>query len=132
MNMEQLVQNNFPRKKVGLYELFTVININSFFNGGLPQTRTFSEEVIFHDFWEFYYVDRGTLSIELEEKSVFLEAGEGIFYSPYSKHRLTGSDSESVNIISLAFDCVNLDTDFFSNTVFALNSLEKSILSKII
>ena len=130
--MEQLEQNSFRRKKVGLYDLFTVANINSIFYGGLPQMRTFSEEVIFHDFWEFYYVDRGTLSVELENKSVFLTAGEGIFYAPYSRHRMAGSDSESVISISLAFDCANLDTDFFSNKVFALNSLEKNVLSKIV
>lgn len=129
--MNHTGQSILPRKKVELYELFTVANINSFYSGGLPQIRTISEEVIFHDFWEFYYVDRGTLSIELEDKSISLTAGEGIFYAPYSRHHLAGSDSKSVNIISLAFDCANLDTDFFSNNVFALNSLEKNILSKV-
>ena len=122
-----------PRhKRVTLYELFSVVNVSSIFYRGLPKVRTVENTFTTNDFWEFFYLDRGSVLIELEDRTLSISAGEGILYPPFSKHRLAGSDAESINVITLSFDCPNLDVDFFSNKVFPLNSFEKNILSKII
>lgn len=129
--MEKSVKICPHHNRVNLYKLFTVDNISSIFFRGLPQIRTSEDKFFTNDFWEFFYVDRGSLYIELESNLVSLSAGEGIFYPPYSLHRLAGSDSKAVNVLTLAFDCTDLDKDFFSNKIFSLNSVEKNILSKI-
>jgi len=130
--MKSSNHNELRHKRVALYELFNVFNVSNIFFRGLPQIRTTENEFSCNDFWEFFYVDRGSLSIEFENKIIFLEAGKGVFYSPYSKHRLAGTDAESVDVITLSFDCSGLDAAFFSSKTFALNSLEKNILSKIV
>ena len=45
MNMEHSEQNISRRKKVELYELFTVVNINSFCSGGLPRYELYQKNL---------------------------------------------------------------------------------------
>ena len=130
--MENAVVNSPIHKRVALNALFSVINVSSIFYRGLPKARTIETNFTANDFWEFFYVDRGEVSIEIENEFVTLSPGDGILYAPHAKHRLRGSNTDSVNVITLGFDCYNLDTEFFSNKIFQLNSLEKNILSKII
>lgn len=130
--MENAVHTVSLVKRVSLHELFTVLNVSSIFYRGLPKSRTVQKDFTSNDFWEFFYVDRGEISIELKDETVSLSAGEAILYAPYSIHRLTGSVADSVNVISLSFDCPRLDPEFFSNKVFPFNALEKNILSKIV
>lgn len=130
--MNEFTKNSMAHEKVKLFELFSVSDVVSIFYRGLPKSRTEEENEVSNDFWEFFYIDRGDISIEIENSTIHLSAGEGILYTPHSKHRLVGSLKDTVNVLSLSFCCSNLNTEYFSNRIFSLNSLEKIVLSKII
>lgn len=127
------MRDNFARyKRVAMHCLFSVSAVSAVFYRGLPKIRSTDEDLVCNDFWEFFYVDRGDISIELNGEKITLRAGEGVLFAPYARHRLAGSESDAIYVFSLSFDCEGLDAEFFSNKVFLLNSLQKNILSKII
>ena len=119
-------------KKVELYNLFCVTNIISIFYRGLPRKRTTEYTYADNDFWELFYVDRGDISLEIDNRNVTLSAGQGVLYAQHSSHLLAGSSHYSSNVVSISFDCNNLDDNFFGNKVFVFNAFEKNILSHLI
>lgn len=119
-------------KRVALYDLFPVTNVVSLFYRGLPRKRTVEISDTHNDFWELFYVDRGNISIVLENKSFTLSSGQGVLYAPHSTHRLIGSTVDSTNVVSISFDCPTLNKSFFANKLCVFNALEKNILSNLI
>lgn len=73
-----------------------------------------------HDFWEFVYVDRGTVSVTAESREYSLQKDEIIFHRPQEFHSLR-SDGSTPNLVVVAFACQSPAMEFFSGRVLRVD-----------
>lgn len=85
-----------------------------------------------HDFWEFLYVDKGTISVRADDCWMTLNAGDIIFHQPNEFHALKSIGKNSPNLVVISFECKSQAMDFFIQKSFALTSGERSLISHII
>lgn len=86
-----------------------------------------------HNFWEFLYVDAGTVDVRSENKLYTLHAGDIIFHQPNCFHAMRSSGlKHSLNLVAISFSTQSPAMMDFSDKCFTLNMEERSLISKII
>lgn len=85
-----------------------------------------------HDFWEFLYVDNGTVSVCFDDTWMTLNTGDIIFHKPNEFHAIKSIGRNSPNLIAISFICTSPAMDFFVHKSFTLTNEERSLISHII
>ena len=85
-----------------------------------------------HNFWEFLYVDKGTVAVRADNSWTTLYTGDIIFHQPNEFHAIKSIGKESPNLIVMSFTTNSPAMSFFIRKSFTLNMEERSMISKII
>ncbi|HBA02842.1 MAG TPA: AraC family transcriptional regulator [Clostridium sp.] len=85
-----------------------------------------------HDFWEFLYVDKGTVMVQAASEHYQLHAGDIIFHRPNEFHSVKAIGRKSPNLVAISFLCNSPSMDFFTGKVTTLSSIEKTLIAQII
>lgn len=56
-----------------------------------------------HDFWEFLYVDQGSVIVQAGENHFRMEAGDIIFHEPNEFHAIRSVGNSSPNLVVMSF-----------------------------
>lgn len=85
-----------------------------------------------HDFWEFLYVDKGSINVKAGNTEFLLHTGDVIFHKPNEFHAIRSSGEKPPNLVAISFYCSSPAIAFFHNKYFTLNLREKELISLII
>ena len=85
-----------------------------------------------HDFWEFLYVDNGTISVRSDDTWMTLNTGDIIFHQPNEFHAIKSIGRNSPNLIAISFICDSLAMKHFIHKSYTLTSEERHLISHII
>lgn len=85
-----------------------------------------------HDFWEFLYVDKGTVSVRSDDDWLTLNTGDIIFHKPNEFHAIRSIGKNSPNLVAVSFTTESPAISFFCNKSFTLDMQERSLISLII
>ena len=85
-----------------------------------------------HNFWEFVYVDKGEIEIEMGENKLLLKQGNIAFHKPMEYHNLRATGNTAPNIIVISFKCDSPSMEFFEKRILPLTDIEKTYLATII
>lgn len=85
-----------------------------------------------HDFWEFIYVDKGTVHISMDYTSHTLSGGDIAFHQPNEFHTIEATGENAPNLIVMSFACNNPAMDFFKRQILQLDEHDRAILADIL
>ena len=85
-----------------------------------------------HDFWEFLYVDKGSLHVTAGDQAYDLSRGQLIFHAPGEFHGLSANGVTAPNLIVVSFRCLSPAMDFFRGYLTALGAEERTLLGRIV
>ena len=85
-----------------------------------------------HDFWEFLYVDKGSLCVQADDRFYELHTGDIIFHKPNEFHAFHAKGQEPPNLVAISFLTASPAMKFYENLSFSLTLEEKNMISKII
>lgn len=96
----------------------------------------YMKDVVFdgesHNFWEFLYVDKGTVSVTAGSNNLILHAGDIVFHKPDEFHAFESIGSTPPNLVVFSFVCFSTAMQFFRNKSFTLKTEERELISHII
>ncbi|NJD02895.1 MAG: helix-turn-helix transcriptional regulator [Ruminiclostridium sp.] len=107
------------------FEIRNIISVNY-----LELARVFSLKGEMHDFWEFYYVDKGEIRVGIDDEIYNVLQGEMILCRPNEFHNILANDSSS-NIIMIAFECKSKAMDYLDKKVYCLKKNEVNLIAEI-
>lgn len=84
-----------------------------------------------HDFWEFLYVDNGTVSVRSDDEWLTLNTGDIIFHQPNEFHAIKSIGKNSPNLIAISFICRSPAMKHFVHKSYTLSSDERTLISHI-
>lgn len=85
-----------------------------------------------HNFWEFMYVDHGTLQVCSDDQWATLNAGDIIFHRPNEFHAIKSVSKEPPSFAAMSFTTDSPAMDFFIKKGFSLLPEERELLSLIL
>ena len=85
-----------------------------------------------HDFWEFLYVDNGTVSVRYDDTWMTLNTGDIIFHQPNEFHAIKSIGRNSPNLVVISFICHSPAMKHFIHKSYTLTNEERSLISHII
>lgn len=85
-----------------------------------------------HDFWEFLYVDKGTVYVTADDHQLTLNTGDIIFHKPNEFHAFKSIGKTSPNLAVFSFGSSSPAMQFFMDKTFTLQSEERKYISYII
>ena len=85
-----------------------------------------------HDFWEFLYVDRGSIRVTAGDRDLTLTAGQAIFHEPWEFHAFRSVGKRPPNLVVVSFRCDAPFLDFFRRAVLTLSEEEKDLISRLL
>ncbi len=85
-----------------------------------------------HDFWEFLYVDNGTVSVRSDDTWMTLNTGDIIFHQPNEFHAIKSIGKNSPNLIAISFICRSPAMKHFVHKSYTLSGEERTLISHII
>lgn len=85
-----------------------------------------------HDFWEFLYVDKGTVLVQADSRQYQLETGDIIFHKPNEFHAIKAIGDKAPNLVAISFLCNSKAMDFYNEKVTALSPVEKTLIAQMI
>ena len=85
-----------------------------------------------HDFWEFLYVDKGSVAVQAGEKRFHLNAGDIIFHEPDEFHAIRSVGNSSPNLVAVSFVCDCPAMDFLRQKTFSLDTEQRTLISMIL
>jgi len=94
--------------------------------------RDFSYSGESHNFWEFIYVDKGTIQISMDYTSHTLTNGDIAFHQPNEFHTIKATGENAPNLIVMSFACDSPAMDFFKRQILQLDEHDRAILADII
>ncbi len=77
-----------------------------------------------HDFWEFTYIDKGSVKFTADTREFLLKGGEIAFHKPNEFHKLA-ADKGPPNVTVASFVCNSDAMKLFENKIFYLTSRER-------
>lgn len=95
-------------------------------------TKDFSFSGEAHDFWEFLYVDKGSVEVRVENRLYELNTGDIIFHRPNDFHAMRASNQHSLNLVVISFRCHSPAIKEFADKCFSLNMEERTLISHVI
>lgn len=94
-----------------------------------PSYKFFGER---HDFWEFLYVDKGSLRVIADEEEHSLSRGQIIFHAPGEFHALSADGVVAPNIIVVSFRCDSPAMSAFRKRITVAGAAERVLLARIV
>lgn len=85
-----------------------------------------------HDFWEFLYVDNGTVSVRYDDTWLTLNTGDIIFHQPNEFHAIKSIGRNSPNLVVISFLCNSPAMRHFIHKSYTLTNEERVLISHII
>lgn len=86
-----------------------------------------------HNFWEFLYVDKGTVAVRADDTWTTLYTGDIIFHQPNEFHAIKSIGKDSPNLGRHVFHISSSQAmSFFVNKSFTLSMEERAMISRII
>ena len=85
-----------------------------------------------HDFWEFAYVDKGSVRIQAGEEQYLLHAGDIIFHEPNEFHAIESVGNTSPNLVAVSFVTHSSAMQIFRQKRCTLTMEERTLISKLI
>lgn len=86
-----------------------------------------------HDFWEFLYVDKGSVEVRADDRTHQLEQGMIIFHKPGEFHTVqVGQRHKPPNLFVLSFECASPYMAKFENQLVRLGTTERNLLSMLL
>lgn len=67
-----------------------------------------------HNFWEFLYVDKGTVAVRADDTWTTLKTGDIIFHQPNEFHAIKSIGKDSPNLVVMSFTCDSPAMDLIS------------------
>lgn len=68
-----------------------------------------------HNFWEFLYVDKGTVAVRADDTWTTLYTGDIIFHQPNEFHAIKSIGKDSPNLVVMSFTSSSQAMSFFVN-----------------
>ena len=85
-----------------------------------------------HNFWEFVYVDCGTVVAEAGNTSYSLKQGNILFHQPNEWHSLHANGQNASNIVVVTFRSYSPALKRLSGQPLTIDPAQKTVLSNII
>lgn len=85
-----------------------------------------------HDFWEFLYVDKGTVEVTTDNAVYTIDSGMLIFHKPMEFHAIHALGNKAPNLVAMSFTSKSDSMKFFEEKQYTLNEDEKMLISQII
>ena len=85
-----------------------------------------------HDFWEFMYVDKGSVIVQGGEHQFTLHAGDIIFHEPNEFHAIRSVGNSSPNLVAVSFVSHSPAMGEFRGKKMTLNMEERTLVSHIL
>ncbi len=85
-----------------------------------------------HNFWEFIYVDKGTVNISMDNTTHTLNKGDIAFHQPNEFHTVQATGENAPNLIVISFECNSPAMHFFKRQILRLDEHDRSILADIL
>ena len=85
-----------------------------------------------HNFWEFLYVDKGTVSVCQDDVWYTLSRGEIIFHKPNEFHAIRSIGNESINLVVMSFTSSSPAMRFFEKRRGIVDQAEQRYISLLI
>lgn len=85
-----------------------------------------------HNFWEFCYVDKGTVNVMSGKTAHTLKKGDISFHKPNEFHNVTANGETAPNLIVVSFACQSPAMNFFRGRILQADELERNLLANII
>ena len=85
-----------------------------------------------HDFWEFMYVDKGSVLIRSEDDHLHLNTGDIIFHQPNEFHAIQAIGDKSPNLVAVSFLSHSSAMDLFRKKNCTLTMEERTMISHLI
>ncbi len=82
-----------------------------------------------HDFWEFIYVDKGSVDICMDDKQITLKKGDIAFHQPNEFHKVSTYGHTAPNLVVISFDSRSPLMDFFRCQIFKTDQKERDLLA---
>ena len=102
-----------------LTNVITVSKIVTMFYHQFDKNFQFNGES--HDFWEFVYVDSGTVHITASKKKYILKKGDFIFHKPNEFHAISADKKTPANVFVVSFVSTSTNMAYFKNKISTLN-----------
>lgn len=83
-----------------------------------------------HDFWEFVYVDYGSIKIMSDDDTYVLADGEAFLHRPNEWHNIYSQDEYASTII-ISFGCDNANLEYLCKKILRIYGEEKQILENL-
>ena len=85
-----------------------------------------------HDFWEFVFVDKGSVDICMNQTDLTLKRGEIAFHQPNEFHKVSTYGHTAPNLVVISFETQSPLMDFFRDKVFKLDQKERALLAEML
>lgn len=85
-----------------------------------------------HDFWEFVYVDKGSVDICMDDKQLTLKKGDIAFHQPNEFHQVSTYGQTAPNLVVISFSAQSPLMDFFRCKVLKTDQKERDLLADIL
>lgn len=85
-----------------------------------------------HDFWEFLYVDKGSVMVQSGKDRHLLNAGDVIFHKPNEFHAIHSVGSSSPNLIAVSFITFSPAINLLQKKHYTLTMEERTLISHLI
>lgn len=82
-----------------------------------------------HNFWEFVYVDKGSVDICMDDKQITLKKGDIAFHQPNEFHKVSTYGHTAPNLVVISFDSHSPLMDFFRCQIFKTDQKERDLLA---
>ncbi len=85
-----------------------------------------------HDFWEFIFVDKGSIDICMDDREITLKKGEIAFHQPNEFHKVSTYGKTAPNLIVISFESHSPIMDFFRGQILKIDQKEHVLLAEIL
>lgn len=114
-------------------ELKNCITVNSIYTiHYFEYTNNFYFAGESHDFWEFIYVDKGSVDICMDDKQITLKKGDIAFHRPNEFHKVSTFGHTAPNLVVISFESHSPLMEFFCCQVLKTEQRERSLLADVL
>lgn len=85
-----------------------------------------------HNFWEFLYVDKGTVLVTAGETDYRLNTGDIIFHKPNEFHAIRSIGKKAPNLVAASFLSSSPSMKLFESRIDTLSLTEREIVSHLL
>ena len=85
-----------------------------------------------HNFWEFIYVDSGTVNVTAGRRRLTLNRGNILFHKPNEFHSVHANGVVSPSLVVVSFSCHSACMNAFKGQLLTLQNSEHELLADLI